>query len=391
MKNKKGFTFIETLVVIGIVAILATTVVVAINPTRRFEDARDKQREIHLQTILSAIERKTTIEAGWFDDDNCDSLPQATSTEVVDGKEVELPLFKIIGTATTTEDTYYDLFKCLVPKYMVNPLYDPDGGSENDTHYQIWQNPQTKYITLLYVSEKDPNKKIVAGAKKYGIAKIPTVETASITKITHISAEGGGNVTDDGGSSVFESGVVWDTHPNPTYSDNIGRTVDSSGITKFDSTITGLTSNTTYYVRAYARNDIGVGYGNEEPNVSFSTPDLRPVVETSLADNVTHETADLWGKILTLGEAPVTTYFCWGETENLVENCSGVNRISGEPGTINVPVSFSAFLGKDELIIDDLESKDYYFKACGHNNSGDRCGSIVKFTIQKGKPYVMTI
>jgi len=391
MKNKKGFTFIETLVVIGIVAILATTVVVAVNPTRRFEDARDKQREIHLQTILSAIERKTTIEAGWFDEEKCAPLPQGD--EGID-EETGLikPIFKTIGNKRDVNDTekldpnFYDLFDCLVPKYMVNELYDPDGGSATDTHYQIWQNPQTKYVTLRYVKE-DPYKEIVAGAKKYFALRIPTVTTAGIKNITHTWAESGGNVTDDGGSSVSESGVVWHTHSNPTYTDNIGRTVDSSGISKFNSTITGLTSNTTYYVRAYARNDIGVGYG-EEPGVSFNTPDLRPVVETLTATDVTDKTAVLQGKILTLGLAPVTAYFCWGENISGGDDCPVSNqKPADEPGATAIktePFSFSAVLsGLTKNIT-------YSFKACGRN-SGDRCGDIKSFTPTESAPYIVTI
>ena len=371
MKNKKGFTFIETLVVIGIVAILATTVVVAVNPTRRFEDARDKQREIHLQTILNAVNQKRAVEGR-----DCDNMPNGVDATT------SLPIFKTIGTG----DEKYNLFSCLVPFYLDNALYDPAEGSKEDTKYQIWQNPYTKRVTVRYIKD---NKEIAAGPKEYWIFGVPIVETGTTSTITHFTAEIIDNeVKEEKGASVFVSGVIWHTDSEPDYNNNLGRTVESAGVSKFNSTITGLSGNNRYYFRAYAKNDIGVGYGEVK---WFETPDLRPVVETLTATDVTDKTAVLQGKILTLGEAPVTTYFCWGENEGIVENCSGVNKISGEPGTINVPVSFSAFLGKDELIIDDLESKDYYFKACGHNNSGDRCGGIVSFTIQKGKPYVMTL
>jgi len=146
----EGFTFIETLIVIGIVGLLATTVVVGVNPARRFEEARDKQREIHLQTILSAIEQKRTVEGGWFGE--CGPLPQGVQEE---GEE-EKPIFKIIGTGLgkPNPDDYYNLFSCLVPIYLAEPLYDPAEGSEVDTRYQIWQNPYSKRVTLLYEKEE---------------------------------------------------------------------------------------------------------------------------------------------------------------------------------------------------------------------------------------------
>jgi len=393
MKNKKGFTFIETLVVIGIVAILATTVVVAVNPTRRFEDARDKQREIHLQTILSAIERKTTIEAGWFDDENCAPLPQGD--EGID-KETRLikPIFKTIGNKRDANDTekldpnFYDLFDCLVPKYMVNELYDPDGGSATDTHYQIWQNPQTKYVTLRYVREKDPNNPIVAGAKKYFALRIPTVTTAGIKNITHTWAESGGNVTDDGDSSVSERGVVWHTHSNPTYTDNIGRTVDGSGTGVFENShIHSLKPGTRYYVRAYAKNDIGVGYGEINPLEGFTTLSGAPAVSTDGSDHVTPETAELQGTILTIEFKPITAYFCWGESEAEANAC--VKEKIAIPSNITTPSSFSASL----RTADGLEKNHTYcFKACGRVGTDFRCDDTIKcFTTETGPPYLETL
>ncbi|MEI8202318.1 MAG: FISUMP domain-containing protein [Bacteroidota bacterium] len=76
----------------------------------------------------------------------------------------------------------------------------------------------------------------------------------------------GGNVTSDGGLAVTARGVCWSTSHNPTLSNSF--TIDSSGIGSFTSGINGLTSGTTYFVRAYATNSLGTAYGNE---VSFTT------------------------------------------------------------------------------------------------------------------------
>jgi hypothetical protein len=91
----------------------------------------------------------------------------------------------------------------------------------------------------------------------------PTVTTLPVSNITLSSAQCGGNVASNGGAAVTDRGVCWSVSPNPTISDDL--TDDGTGTGTFTSNITGLTSATTYYVRAYATNSFGcTGYGDEE-------------------------------------------------------------------------------------------------------------------------------
>jgi uncharacterized protein (TIGR02145 family) len=90
---------------------------------------------------------------------------------------------------------------------------------------------------------------------------LPTISTDSISAITVISAVSGGNVSADGGAAVTARGVCWNTNPNPTTASS--KTSDGTSTGIFTSNLTGLTSNTTYYVRAYATNSYGTAYGNE--------------------------------------------------------------------------------------------------------------------------------
>ncbi len=94
-------------------------------------------------------------------------------------------------------------------------------------------------------------------------ATLPTVSTSSISGITTTTAVGGGNVTNDGGADVTARGVVWSTTQNPTVSSNQGITANGTGVGVFPSNLTGLSPHTTYYVRAYATNSIGTGYGDQ--------------------------------------------------------------------------------------------------------------------------------
>ena len=94
----------------------------------------------------------------------------------------------------------------------------------------------------------------------------PTITSSSIASITGSSAIGGGNITSNGGAAVTQRGVCWSTSPNPTTLDNIS--IDGTGSGSFTSNLTGLTANTTYYVRAYAINSAGTAYGNEQAFVT---------------------------------------------------------------------------------------------------------------------------
>ena len=94
----------------------------------------------------------------------------------------------------------------------------------------------------------------------------PVLTTTSITSITTSSASSGGNVTSDGGATVSARGVCWSLTANPTVSNS--KTTNGTGTGSFSSSITGLTTKKTYYVRAYATNSQGTSYGN---SVTFTT------------------------------------------------------------------------------------------------------------------------
>ena len=97
---------------------------------------------------------------------------------------------------------------------------------------------------------------------------VPTLTTLAITDITPTSAKSGGDITATGGADITVKGISWSTSPNPTTADQF--TTDGTSMGAFTSSLTGLTANTTYYVRSYATNSEGTAYGNE---VQFTTTD----------------------------------------------------------------------------------------------------------------------
>jgi hypothetical protein len=109
------------------------------------------------------------------------------------------------------------------------------------------------------------------------IITLASVTTTIATNVTSTGATVGGNVTNDGNSTVTIRGVVYATTQNPTTSD--ARVSVGSGIGSYSTNITGLTSGTTYYLRAYAVNSQGTGYGE---TISFTTAAVIPLAPTGV-------------------------------------------------------------------------------------------------------------
>jgi len=142
----------------------------------------------------------------------------------------------------------------------------------------------------------------------------PILNTNVITSITGVTAVSGGEIVKDGGALVTKRGIVWSTSQNPTIS-LLTKTSDVDfGDGTFTSSMTGLLQNTTYYVRAYAVNGIGVAYGLEK---SFTTLAVPTLTATTPATNVLATSAVSGGKITDDGRTAITSRgIVWGTYDN---------------------------------------------------------------------------
>lgn len=128
-------------------------------------------------------------------------------------------------------------------------------------------------ITFSYSGSNNSGaENLIVKFKKVKLS-VPTVSCAAeATNITETSFDIGGDLKATGGQTVTSYGHCWSMTPNPTIADNRTNNGSTQATGEFKSTLTGLTTFTTYYVRAYAENEMGISYSEE---VSVTTPDAK--------------------------------------------------------------------------------------------------------------------
>ncbi len=192
---------------------------------------------------------------------------------------------------------------------------------------------------------------------------VPTITTAAISLITGKSATGGGNVTGLGGASVTARGICYGTNHLPTTADT--KTSDANGAGAFVSTLASLKGNTIYYVRAYAINSAGTGYG---PEVTFTTLVDLPVVTTTAVTAVTKNSAATGGEVTYDGGATVSAKgLVWGANANPT---IADNKIAGGTGLGIFTTNMTGL----------VKYTTYHVRAFATNSAGTAYGADVTFT-----------
>lgn len=186
------------------------------------------------------------------------------------------------------------------------------------------------------------------------------ITTAAVTNIQGSSAVGGGEITSDGGNTITARGVCYGKNTNPDIKG--AHTSDGSGIGAFESSLTDLEPATKYYVRAYASCKAGVAYGNE---VTFTVPASIPVVETGVSSNITINSFDIAGKVLSeMGAAVTEVGVCYGTEANPTK----------EVAAAAVATNFSV------TVTGLVPNVKYYVRAYAKNEKGTGYGEDIEVT-----------
>jgi uncharacterized protein (TIGR02145 family) len=210
---------------------------------------------------------------------------------------------------------------------------------------------------------------LASGCKK----EEPTMTTNAVKDITAATAITGGKIVFDGRSKILSSGICWDTVSAPTIAK--WKLADSIPGEEFELIIKGLLPAKTYYVRAYAENSIGTGYGEE---LSFTTLTSVPIVRTVQVTDFMIDSAKSGGLIVSDGGlALLNCGVCWD--------------------TVAGPL-FSGFKTSDStgsnefasIIHGLLPNTKYFFRAYATNSMGTGYGQEIEYKTPKIIPLVST-
>ena len=192
---------------------------------------------------------------------------------------------------------------------------------------------------------------------------LPVLTTDEVIEITTNSATISGNVTEDGGAEITARGICWGTVTMPTLSDNFKPSGTGPG--KFSCVLSELEPNTTYYVRAFAENSVGIAYGNE---VTFKTGIAAPSVTTGQVTGVTNNSAVCTGTVTYSGGAPILEKgICWSQAPDPDLDDSHVSVSTG-PNTYTCTLTGLS------------SGSRYYARAYVKNEGGTGYGEQVVFT-----------
>lgn len=262
--------------------------------------------------------------------------------------------YSMMGTAPLLSVPY-----ALYAKSAGNSMIQ--GGTPGDLLF--WNNNQWQILPsgtdgqVLQISNGLPVWSSVASP-----ASVPVVSTSAPYNVLFSSASCGAYVSTDGGSPVIERGICINSTGSPTVADVF--ISSGSGLGSYSASFSNLALNTTYYLRAYATNNTGTGYGNE---VSFTTLNT-PTLTTDSAENLSYFSSSIAATLVSDGGLSLSALgICWSKNPN--------------PTLIDSVVSHSLLTGPFTSNISGLRpNTTYYVRAYATNPAGTAYGNQLSFT-----------
>ena len=236
------------------------------------------------------------------------------------------------------------------------------------------QSPQTVLQT------EEPDEKAIAEEPVKTIQS-PSVETGYIINVTETSAQAQGRIYDDGGGDILESGFCFGTEEHPTLRTAHHVTAKSAGKGGFSNVLDRLTPNTTYFVRAYAINEVDTSYGEQS---GFTTKKEIPAVTTVKASKISATSAVTGGNLLP------EKY-----RDRIVEKRGVCYDTVENPTIFGLTTSDGSGVGEFSSMLTGLRPATvYYVRAYAGNANGVDYGEQISFTTLQPlytiKPYDIT-
>jgi uncharacterized protein (TIGR02145 family) len=206
------------------------------------------------------------------------------------------------------------------------------------------------------------------------VEEVPMLQTARISNIFSTTAASGGNITDPGSSLVIKRGICWSSSPGPTINNN--KSIEIGGTGSFTSIMEQLIPNTTYYVRAYATNSEGTGYGTE---ISFTTLGQAPSALDQSITKLTTDTATISVTIIGFN-LPTIVYFEYGTS------VSYGHTVPADQS----PVTGYYYTSVSKDIGGMAAATTYHIRTVAVNSAGTTYGDDITFTTPGQVPFTST-
>jgi hypothetical protein len=307
------------------------------------------------------------------------NVPPSVSTDSISNIAVTTATAggNIINAGSTPVLQYGNVWSSTNNLPTINDLKSQLGTTNSPLHFSTQitgLSPNTTYYVRAYATNN-------AGTT-YGLAlsftttvapnNPPVVSIGNISAITVNSASAAGTISDIGSSGITQYGHVWSsTNNTPTVADSKTDLGGTGTATVFNSSITGLQSNTLYYVRAYATNNGGTTYSGVVTFTTGAPPNNPASVTTDSIRQITINAATAYGAITSIGNSAVTQY---GHVWSSTNNTPTINDNKTQLGAANAPTSFNSSL------TGLTTGTTYYVRAYAINNGGTSYGAVVTFT-----------
>lgn len=227
----------------------------------------------------------------------------------------------------------------------INDAHTTDGtGTGTFTSKITGLTPNTKYFVRAYATND-------AGTSYGSIMSFvtktittPTVTVNSIVEFTSSSVKLQCTVTDDGGLEITERGVCWSIESNPSITDN--KVLCDAGSGSYVADITGIETDSKYYVKAFAKNSLGLSYsvqviveipsgiiaGHQYIDLGLPSGTLWATCNVGAAFPEGYGNRYAWGEIEPKDEFYWDNYkWCYGNMYELNKYCTNPTYSSGTP------------------------------------------------------------
>ncbi len=203
----------------------------------------------------------------------------------------------------------------------------------------------------------------------------PIISTTAVTEISTTSAVSGGVISDDGGAPIISKGICWNTSDNPTIENN--KTLETGQQTSFTTNLSQLSPKTIYYIRAFATNSSGSGYGE---SISFITLGDKPNPNSPTATDILTTSASLNGIVNPNSLSTMVTFEFGITTDYGSTSIPAQNPLSGD-SNVNVTVALTGL----------NPGKLYHFRIKAENSLGITYSNDMTFTTLGLVPTVFTM